>query len=120
MGRFSSRCHHPGFTVQLRSRSPSLYEIRCSMKLSIVATLYQSAPYIQEFYQRVSAIARQFAGDQYEIILVNDGSPDSSLELAVELTERDSHVMVVDLSRNFGHHKAMMTGLAYSKGAHVF
>lgn len=90
------------------------------MKLSIVATLYQSAPYIAEFHQRATAVAKQFAGDDYQIVLVNDGSPDNSLDLAVQLTEVDGHVIVVDLSRNFGHHKAMMTGLGHAKGAHVF
>lgn len=90
------------------------------MKLSIVATLYKSAPHIAEFYERASAAARQLVGDDYEIVLVNDGSPDSSLGLAVQLTERDSHLVVVDLSRNFGHHKAIMTGLAHAKGQQVF
>jgi len=90
------------------------------MKLSIVATLYQSAPYLLEFHQRASAAAKQLVGEDYEIVLVNDGSPDSSLDLAVQLTESDSHVVVVDLSRNFGHHKAMMTGLSYAKGERVF
>ena len=90
------------------------------MKLSIVATLYQSAPYIAEFHQRASTAARELVGDDYEIILVNDGSPDDSLYLAVQLTESDTHVVVVDLSRNFGHHKAMMTGLAHATGERVF
>jgi putative glycosyltransferase len=90
------------------------------VKLSIVATLYQSAPYIVEFHQRASAAARQLVGDNYEIVLVNDGSPDNCLELAVQLSESDDHVVVVDLSRNFGHHKAMMTGLAHTKGERVF
>lgn len=90
------------------------------MKLSIVATLYQSASYITEFCHRASTAAKQLAGDDYEIILVNDGSPDRSLDLAVRLTESDHHVVVVDLSRNFGHHKAMMTGLSYAKGDCVF
>lgn len=90
------------------------------MKLSIVATLYQSASYIREFHERSSAAAQKLVGDEYEIILVNDGSPDNSLELAIALTERDPKVVVVDLSRNFGHHKAMMTGLAYAKGDRVF
>lgn len=89
------------------------------MKLSIVATLYQSAPYILEFYQRATAAAGQLAGKNYEIVLVNDGSPDNSLDLAVQLTESDNHVVVIDLSRNFGHHKAMMTGLAHAKGERV-
>jgi len=90
------------------------------MKLSIVATLYQSAPYICEFCTRVGAVAKQLVDDDYEIVLVNDGSPDDSLELAVALSERDEHIIVVDLSRNFGHYKAMMTGLAHAKGEEIF
>ena len=90
------------------------------MKLSIVATLYQSAPYVVEFVQRVEVAAKALVGDEYEIVLVNDGSPDNSLELAVGLCEHNSHLIVVDLSRNFGHHKAMMTGLAHAKGELVF
>ena len=90
------------------------------MKLSIVATLYQSAAYLAEFHQRASAAAQKLVGDDYEIVLVNDGSPDNSLETAVRLTEQDGHVVVVDLSRNFGHHKAMMTGLAHATGERIF
>lgn len=90
------------------------------MKLSIVTTLYQSAPYINEFHARVSDIARQLVGDSYEIILVNDGSPDNSLSIALRVAEGDGHVVVVDLSRNFGHHPAMMAGLAQAKGERVF
>lgn len=90
------------------------------MKLSIVATLYQSAEYLREFYRRASQAARELSAEDYEIILVNDGSPDNSLDLAVQLAETDSHLVVVDLSRNFGHHKAMMTGLEHSCGERVF
>lgn len=90
------------------------------MKLSIVATLYQSAPYVAEFCQRASAAARQLSGEDYEIILVNDGSPDDSLELTMQLANNDNHIIVVDLSRNFGHYKAMMTGIAHAKGEKIF
>jgi len=90
------------------------------MKLSIVATLYQSAPHIKEFHERASACAKRIVGNDYEIVFVNDGSSDSSLDMAIKLTEQDSHVVVVDLSRNFGHHKAMMTGLEHARGKHVF
>ena len=90
------------------------------MKLSIVATLYKSAPYINEFHQRASVVAKQLVGEEYEIVFVNDGSPDNSLDVALELTKLDNHVVVVDLSRNFGHHKAMMTGLGYATGEQVF
>lgn len=90
------------------------------MKLSIVATLYRSAPYIAEFHRRATAAARETMGGDYEIVLVNDGSPDDSLARAVALSEADPHLVVVDLSRNFGHHKAMMTGLAHARGEIVF
>jgi len=90
------------------------------MKLSIVATLYQSAPYIREFYERSCRAAQALVGEDFEIILVNDGSPDNSVDLAIELHQQDARVVVVDLSRNFGHHKAMMTGLAQASGEHVF
>lgn len=97
-----------------------VHEARSPMKLSIVATLYQSAAYVTEFHRRASTVARQVFGEDYEIVLVNDGSPDDSLDIAVHLTESDRHVVVVDLSRNFGHHKAMMTGLAHASGETVF
>ncbi|MDX2477977.1 MAG: glycosyltransferase family 2 protein [Gammaproteobacteria bacterium] len=90
------------------------------MKLSIVATLYKSSVYIPEFYRRASAVARQLVDEDYEIVLVNDGSPDGDFDIAVEFAKNDQHVVVVDLSRNFGHHKAMMTGLAYARGQQVF
>ncbi|HRN82795.1 glycosyltransferase family 2 protein [Nitrosomonas europaea] len=90
------------------------------MKLSIVATLYQSAPYINEFHERASATARRLVGDDYEIVLVNDGSPDESLALALQLQSRDCHVQVVELSRNFGHHAAIVAGLAQARGDQIF
>jgi putative glycosyltransferase len=90
------------------------------MKLSIVATLYRSASYIGEFHRRATEAARGMVHDDFEIVLVNDGSPDDSLAIAVALADADFRVVVVDLSRNFGHHKAMMTGLAHAKGEQVF
>jgi len=90
------------------------------MKLSIVATLYQSSNYINEFYERISSAAKQLTNNDYEIILVNDGSPDNSLEKAVALAKTDSRLTIINLSRNFGHHKAMMTGLEHAQGDYVF
>lgn len=89
------------------------------MDLSIVTTLYYSAPYLEEFYARVCAAAHAVATD-FEIILVNDGSPDDSLQTAISLHRKDKRVRVIDLSRNFGHHKAMMTGLTHACGELVF
>lgn len=89
------------------------------MDLSIVSSLYCSAPYLREFHQRASAVAQRLRLS-YEIILVNDGSPDESLDIALELQRSDPRLCVIDLSRNFGHHRAMMTGLAHTRGCRVF
>jgi putative glycosyltransferase len=89
------------------------------MDLSIVTTLYSSAAHLEEFHDRISAEAEGLTQD-YELILVNDGSPDDSLEIALSLLEKDPKVRVIDLSRNFGHHKAMMTGLGHARGDLVF
>lgn len=90
------------------------------MKLSIVTTLYRSRAFFEEFYQRATIAAQALADTDYEIIVVNDGSPDDSLTIAVDIARADAHVVVVDLSCNFGHHKAMMTGLAHAAGDLVF
>lgn len=90
------------------------------MKLSIVSTLYHSAPHIMSFYQRVSEAAKKLVGDEFEIILVSDGSPDNSLDIAIQISKNDTHVTVIELSRNFGHHKAMMTGLSHAVGKIIF
>jgi len=89
------------------------------MDLSIVTTLYRSAPYLEEFFARSCAVAEKITSS-FEIIFVNDGSPDNSLQIALSLYERDGRLRIVDLSRNFGHHKAMMTGLAHARGDMVF
>lgn len=88
------------------------------MKISIVTTLYKSSPYVEEFYKRILNSIRKI-GVQYEIIFVDDGSPDDSLSVVIELLKNDVNITVVELSRNFGHHKAMMTGLEYANGDYV-
>ncbi|WP_269623425.1 glycosyltransferase family 2 protein [Prochlorococcus marinus] len=83
--------------------------------LSIVSTLYNSQKYIEDFYQRSLLVSEDVFHD-IEFILVNDGSPDKSINVATSLSEKDFRVNVINLSRNFGHHKAMMTGLKYAQG----
>ena len=90
------------------------------MILSVVTTLYRSEAYVAEFHARASAAARALVGDAFEIVMVNDGSPDNALAVAVALARRDPHLVVVDLSRNFGHHRALMAGLRQARGDFVF
>ncbi|MCK5847885.1 MAG: glycosyltransferase family 2 protein, partial [Caldisericia bacterium] len=89
------------------------------MKISVVTTMYYSSPYLKEFYKRIIEQIKLLTNN-YEIIFVNDGSPDTSLEITKSLLKKDRHIKILDLSRNFGHHKAIMTGLAESNGDLVF
>jgi len=89
------------------------------MKLSAVTTLFHSYPFIEEFYQRMTAEIKKIT-DDYEIIFVNDGSPDNSSEAILQLQETDSSVILIDLSKNFGHHKALRTGLRFAEGDYIF
>ncbi|MDB3872246.1 glycosyltransferase family 2 protein [Candidatus Pelagibacter sp.] len=89
------------------------------MKLSIVTTLYRSTIHIEEFYERITKEACKIT-DDYEIIFVDDGSPDDGLEKTLNLYKKDPKVRVLELSRNFGHHKAIMTGLSHAAGNFVF
>lgn len=90
------------------------------MKLSVVSTLYCSASSINDFYIRIKAEAIKITGNSHQIILVNDGSPDESLAIAIDLAKIDPNLVVVNLSRNFGHYQALMTGLKYASGEEVF
>jgi putative glycosyltransferase len=92
---------------------------RPSVALSIVTTLYKSESFIEDFCRRAAAAA-EASGLSYEILLVNDGSPDRSIDKARALSDADPRIGVIDLSRNFGHHKAIMTGLAHASGELVF
>lgn len=102
-----------------RERLVDRQSARAAVGLSIVTTLYHSAQFVAEFHRRMVAAAAA-AKSPFEIVYVNDGSPDLSLEAALELARADSRVVVVDLSRNFGHHQAIMAGLAAARGELVF
>ncbi len=89
------------------------------MRISLVTPLFKSEPYVEELYQRAVDSITVLTHD-YEIVFVNDGSPDKSLEVARRLAARDPRVTVIDLSRNFGQHPALVTGLRAATGDFVF
>lgn len=89
-------------------------------QISIVSTLYRSRPFLEEFLAACLEALRQIEVADFEIVLVNDGSPDDSLSYAVERQSDISQLIVVDLSRNFGHHHAMRAGIEHARGALVF
>ena len=89
------------------------------MKLSVVSTLYRSAEHLEEYHARLAEALSQTTED-HEIILVDDGSPDDSLAKALELQRRDNRIRIIELSRNFGHHAAIMAGLSQAQGERIF
>jgi putative glycosyltransferase len=90
-----------------------------AVKVSIVTTLFNSSAFIDEFVQRATAAAHRIT-DDYEIVMVDDGSPDTSLQVAIALTAREPRLRVIELSRNFGHHKALMCGMEHATGELVY
>ena len=89
------------------------------MKISVVTTMYYSRSYLHEFYNRTLATIKELSVP-YEFIFVDDGSPDDSLKVAKQIQQLDENVVVVELSRNFGHQRAIMTGLQEATGDFVF
>ena len=88
------------------------------MELSIVVPVYRSEPLVLELTRRVAgAMRRQAQIAAYEIILVNDCSPDRSWEMIEQACELYPNVRGVDLRRNSGQHNAIMAGLRHARGA---
>ena len=87
--------------------------------LSIVTTLYRSEEYIEAFWARTVSAATALT-PSFEVIFVDDGSPDGSAAAVRRIVDRDPRAVLVQLSRNFGHHKAIMAGLGHSRGDYVF
>lgn len=85
---------------------------------SIVVPAYNEAPNIGPFYERVSRVMQEL-GEPYEIIFVNDGSQDDTLDRLLALAEKDPRVKVIDLSRNFGKEIALTAGIDYATGEAV-
>jgi dolichol-phosphate mannosyltransferase len=86
--------------------------------VSVVVPIYNEEELIVRFHEAV-ANAMESARTQWEVVYVNDGSTDSSLELLRGLQTLDSHVVVVELSRNWGHMGAISAGLQTAHGAAV-
>ena len=84
-------------------------------KVSVVVSIYNEEESIEKFYSVCSGELKALDRD-YELIFVNDGSTDNSLELLNEIALRDENVMVIAFSRNYGHEAAMIAGIDYAKG----
>lgn len=87
--------------------------------LSIVVPCFNEAECLPVLHQRLTAAARASFGEDYELVLVNDGSRDASWTLMEQLAAEDPHLVAVNLSRNHGHQLALTAGLDLCRGEHI-
>lgn len=88
--------------------------------LSVVVPCYNEKDGVLELHRRVTAVCQSCVGNSYELVLVNDGSSDTTWKIMRELSETDEHVVSINLSRNHGHQLALSAGLQMCRGERVF
>jgi glycosyltransferase involved in cell wall biosynthesis len=87
-----------------------------TFSLSVVVPCYNAGQSLRELHRRTGAACRQVMGDDYEIILVDDGSADDTWPVIKALAQQDRHIVSVKLSRNYGHQMALSAGLSLVRG----
>jgi glycosyltransferase involved in cell wall biosynthesis len=87
-------------------------------KLSIVVPVHNEAENLPELYARLTTVLAEL-GASYEIIVIDDGSTDGSLQFLRDVHAKDARVKVVNLARNFGHQVAISAGLDFARGEGV-
>ena len=87
--------------------------------LSIVVPCFNEQECLAELHSRLSAAARAAVGEDYELVLINDGSKDRSWPIMRALAERDPRVLAINLSRNHGHQLALTAGLDLCRGRNI-
>ena len=85
------------------------------LKYSLIVPVYNEEKTLPELYRRIKGVIEQLDG-QTELILVNDGSRDRSLQIIRELHQKDARVSYLSLARNFGHQIAVTAGLNFARG----
>jgi dolichol-phosphate mannosyltransferase len=88
--------------------------------LSVTIPCYNEEAGLPELHRRVTATCKAVVGEDYEVILVNDGSRDGTWDTIQALSAADPHVIGVDLSRNFGHQAALTAALTLATGKRIF
>jgi glycosyltransferase involved in cell wall biosynthesis len=91
---------------------------RLPVEFSIVIPIFNEEDNIPELYRRLTKVMTELS-EPYELIFVNDGSRDQSLELLKSICNSNSYVHVINLTRNFGHQRAISAGLDYAHGRAV-
>lgn len=88
--------------------------------LSVVVPCYNEQEAIGYFYDEISKVATKMVDDlEFEVIFIDDGSSDKTLEVSKELAKKDDRIKYVSFSRNFGKEAAIFAGLEKAKGDYV-
>ena len=87
--------------------------------LSIIVPCYNEEQALPFFYQEIDKVSKELKELNFELIFVNDGSKDKTLEVLKEYHKKDKRVRYISFSRNFGKEAAMYAGLEHSKGDYV-
>ena len=90
------------------------------MQLSVVTTSFNSANYIEKFLENITNNIKEANFTNYEIIIIDDGSSDDTLEKLNNIKKKNNQITITQLSKNYGHHKALITGLNQASGELVF
>ena len=85
-------------------------------KISLVIPMYYEEQVVEECYNRVTKVLKEIQDYEYEIIFINDGSKDNTLDILERIAKIDNNVKVISFSRNFGHQAAVTAGLKYVTG----
>ncbi|MDO5555740.1 MAG: glycosyltransferase family 2 protein [Clostridia bacterium] len=85
-------------------------------KVSVVIPMYYEEEVVNECYVRTKKVLEKLNNYEHEIIFVNDGSKDKTLEMLTEIAQKDEKAKVISFSRNFGHQAAVTAGLKYITG----
>ena len=88
-------------------------------KISVIIPCYNEQEAIPIFYKEIQKTAEELSHQELELLFVNDGSKDGSLEEMKHLSEADPRVKYVSFSRNFGKEAAMYAGLSYASGDYI-
>lgn len=86
---------------------------------SVVVPVYNSEPTLEELYSRLRAVFEETMHEDFELILVDDGSKDHSWDVMEQLHERDPRVKIIQQAKNFGQHPALLCGFHYVNGDFV-
>jgi len=87
--------------------------------ISIIIPCYNEEESLPYFYKAIDKVMTKMKDVKFELIFVNDGSKDKTLEILKEYSKEDKRVKYVSFSRNFGKEAAMLAGLEHSKGDYV-